>query len=321
LSPKFVKTSVRKSETLGEKLSKKRVSLGYEIKDIERTIRIRAKHVEFIEGGEWDKLPPDVYVRGFLRSYAQFLKLDPEKVISLYLKEKGLTENVKRATSKADLPRKKPQAHRVLITPQRLIIFSTALIAATFLGYIVWQIIILTAPPRLSLVSPSDNIKVTDDAVIVEGKTDAGSNVFVNDVPIGVSPDGYFKESVSLQDGVNLVKISAKNRMEKETELTRTIVAELPDLPAGPAASQLSMKITIGPGAASLLIKLDGKALSEKETLMLSGATQNLTANSSIVITASNGGNVRLELNGQDLGLMGKEGERVNNREYTLSSL
>lgn len=321
MSPKFVKTSVRKSESLGEKLSKKRVSLGYEVKDVERIIRIRAKHVEFIEASEWDKLPPDVYVRGFLRGYARFLKLDPEKVIALYLKEKGLTENVKRATTKTETTKKNLNAPKVIVTPKRLIFLSTAFLATVVISYIIWQIIILTAPPRLSLNTPNDNIKVADDAIIVEGKTDAGSNVFVNDVPIGVSPDGYFKESISLQDGVNLVKISAKNRMDKETEITRTIVADLPDIPVAAANSQLSMKITIGPEAAFLLIKVDGRALSDKETLMLKGSTQTLKADSSIVISASDGGDVQIELNGKDLGLLGEEGKRVNDQEYTINSL
>jgi hypothetical protein len=54
---------------------------------------------------------------------------------------------------------------------------------------------------------------------------------------------------------------------------------------------------------------------------MLAGATQTLTATSSIVITTSNGGNVRIELNGKDLGLMGKEGERISEQEYTINSL
>lgn len=321
MSPKFVKTAVRKSEALGEKLSKKRVSLGYEVRDVERSIRIRAKHVEFIENGEWDKLPPDVYVRGFLRSYARFLHLDPEKVVAIYLKEKGLTEHVKKATTKTELPQNKFQAPKIIITPKRLALVATGLLGVIFTAYIIWQITILTAPPRLSLTTPGDNIKVADDAVIVEGKTDAGSNVFVNDVPISVTPDGYFKESISLQDGVNLVKISAKNRLDKKTELLRTIVAELPTISAAPTENALTMKITVGPKAASLLIKIDGKALTDKETLMLSGATQTLKANSSIIISASNGGSVRVELNGKDLGLLGKEGARADNKEFNIDSL
>jgi cytoskeletal protein RodZ len=322
LSPKFVKTAVRKSEALGEKLSKKRVSLGFEIKDVERSIRIRAKHVEYIENGEWEKLPPDVYVRGFLRTYARFLRLDPEKVIILYLKEKGLTENVKKITTKTELPKSKFKTPKLIVTPKRLIILGTALVGAILITYIGWQITILTAPPKLNLSTPNDNIRVEDDAVIVEGKTDAGANVFVNDVPIGVSPDGYFKESVSLQEGVNLIKISAKNRLEKKTEVTRTIVAKLPTIsPVGATKDELAMKITIGPKAASLLIKLDGKALTEKETLMLSGATQTLRASNSITISTSNGGSVRVELNGEDLGLLGEDGERVDNKEFTRESI
>ena len=124
MSPKFVKTSVRKNESLGERLSKKRVSLGYEIKDVERTIRIRAKHVEYIENSDWEKLPPDVYVRGFLRSYAHFLKLDPDKVVGLYLKEKGLTENVKKLIDKTEVAKKKTKKPYVIITPKRLTLSS-----------------------------------------------------------------------------------------------------------------------------------------------------------------------------------------------------
>ena len=323
MTPKFVKTSVRKSENLGEKLSKKRVSLGYEIRDVERAIRIRSKHIEYIEAGDWAKLPPDVYVRGFLRSYARFLHLDPEKVILIYLKEKGLTENVKKVVSKKEEPPKqKFKAPKIIITPRRIAFLATGLVGFAILAYIGWQISILTAPPRLSLASPSDNVRVSDDTIIVEGKTDAGANVFINSVPIGVSPEGDFKESVSLQEGVNLIKIASENRLNKKTELTRTIVAELPTITETTTPAEgLTMKITIGPEADSLLIKVDGKLLSDKESLMLPGAIQTLKAESSIIISASDGGQVKITLNGKNLGLLGKAGQEVKNKEFTPDSL
>ncbi len=79
------------------------------------------------------------------------------------------------------------------------------------------------------------------------------------------------------------------------------------------------MKLTIGPEATTLLIKVDGKALSEKASLMLPGATQSLTAKESIEITASNAGSVKVELNGKNLGLLGKDGQEVKDRKFTGS--
>ncbi|MDD3480932.1 MAG: helix-turn-helix domain-containing protein [Patescibacteria group bacterium] len=324
MTPKFIKTSVRKSENLGEKLEKKRASLGYEIKDVERSIRIRAKHIEYIEAGEWEKLPPDVYVRGFLRSYATFLRLNPDKVILLYLKEKGLKSNVARATTvkETEPKKKKDKKPKVIITPKLIAIFSAILIGLSVLLYIGWQVSILAAPPKLEVATPSDNLKVTEDSVIIEGVTDSGANVYINNVPIGVSPEGGFKENVSLKEGVNLIKISAKNRLDKETEVTRTIVAELAEIANNEKSTPdtLSMEIEVGPDSSALYITADGKVVSGKDSVMLPGSTQKVNATKSIIVRASSPKNVRIILNGKDLGTLGT-GEKEIEKEFTQESI
>ena len=47
---------------------------------------MRIQVVEAIENEAWEALPPPVYVRGFLRSYAKILGLSQEAVIELYAK-------------------------------------------------------------------------------------------------------------------------------------------------------------------------------------------------------------------------------------------
>lgn len=323
MTPKFTKTSVRKNENLGEKLSKKRASLGYDIRDVERAIKVRAKHIEYIENSQWEKLPPDVYVRGFLKSYARFLRLNPDKVIILYLKEKGVEENVSKATKKDNTKIHKPKTPKVIITPKKLTIASFILIATLVIGYIGWQVSILAAPPKLEIKSPTDNVKITDDSVIVEGLTDAGADVFINNVPIGVTPEGSFKENVSLQEGVNLIKIKAINRLERETEVTRTIVADLAEIETNgdQKDNELTMKIKIGPGSTSLYVEVDGKAVStEEDNIMLAGSTQIIKAKKTITLNASNAGSVRIILNNKDLGTLGKSEKEVK-KTYTLEDI
>jgi cytoskeletal protein RodZ len=325
MTPKFIRTTIPERETLGEKLAKKRAALGYEIKEVERATRIRAKHLEYIEGEEWDRLPPDVYVRGFLRNYATFLKLDTAKVIRVYLKERGLKETVKKIGDPTPIPkkvtRKKPPV--IIITPKRLAVGSAVLGALVIVGYIGWQISILAAPPKLEIGSPKDNTKVAEQQIVVEGRTDAGADVTINDVPIGVDPEGTFKEKVSLQDGVNIVKVASKNKLGKTTQISRTVLAELKNITITekPVSTALDMKLDVGPNSASIYIVVDGKPISDKNAVMLPGSSQKIVGKEKIVLTVSDGGSVRVTLNGKDLGLLGANGEKVKDKEYNKGSI
>jgi cytoskeletal protein RodZ len=325
MTPKFIRTTIPERESLGEKLAKKRAALGYDIKEVERSTRIRAKHLEYLEAGEWDKLPPDVYVRGFLKNYATFLKLDPIKVTRVYLKERGLRDNVKKISVSEAAPTRvsKIKAPRIIVTPKRIAITSAILGALAIVGYIGWQISILAAPPSLEVRAPSDNIRVEDQQLVVEGKTDAGADVSINDVPIGIDPDGNFKEKISLQDGVNLIKVSAKNKLGKSTGITRTVLAKLKAIAADTTvkADSLEMKLDIGPNSASIYIEVDGKPISDKNAVMLPGSSQKISAKEKIVITASDGGSVRVTLNSKDLGLLGANGEKIKAKEFNKASV
>jgi cytoskeletal protein RodZ len=325
MTPKFIRTTVPEREALGEKLAKKRAALGYDIKEVERAIRVRAKHIEYIESGEWDKLPPDVYARGFLKNYATFLKLDPNKVLRVYGKERGIKENVKKIS--APTPQTKPvskiKAPKIIITPKRLAIGSAVLGALIIVSYIGWQLGILFTPPKLEVLTPGDNTKVADQQLTVEGKTDAGADVAINDVPIGVDPDGAFKEKVSLQDGRNVIKVTSKNKLGKTREITREVLAELKTITTDTTikSTDLEMKLDIGPNSTSIYIEVDGKAISESNALMLPGSSQKIIAKEKIVITTSDGGSVRVTLNGKDLGLIGASGEKIKAKEYNKGSI
>jgi cytoskeleton protein RodZ len=55
-----------------------------ELSEVESTTRIRLRYLRAIENEEWDVLPGEVYARGFIRTYATFLGLDGERLVSDY---------------------------------------------------------------------------------------------------------------------------------------------------------------------------------------------------------------------------------------------
>ncbi len=62
---------------LGEVLRLARERKGVDLYRAERDTKIRAKHLEALENGDYAELPGAVYTKGFLRNYAVYLGLDP----------------------------------------------------------------------------------------------------------------------------------------------------------------------------------------------------------------------------------------------------
>ena len=78
----------------GKTLRQIREKMGIDLKTISMETKINMRILEWIEEEAFDKLPPMVYLKGFLRAYAKSLDLDPQRLIEGYLR--FLAENKKR---------------------------------------------------------------------------------------------------------------------------------------------------------------------------------------------------------------------------------
>jgi len=61
---------------IGASLREARTRRGLSAADVQRAIRIRERYLTALEEEKWDLLPGEVYAKGFLRTYAEFLGLD-----------------------------------------------------------------------------------------------------------------------------------------------------------------------------------------------------------------------------------------------------
>ena len=66
---------------LGEQFRAAREARGLSLSDVAEQIRIRSVYLGEIEAENWGAIGAPVYVRGFLRTYARFLGLDPEEAV------------------------------------------------------------------------------------------------------------------------------------------------------------------------------------------------------------------------------------------------
>lgn len=69
------------SGEVGATLREARAARGVELEEIERVTKIRARYLSALEAERWDVLPGRAYARGFLRTYAEFLEVDPSPLV------------------------------------------------------------------------------------------------------------------------------------------------------------------------------------------------------------------------------------------------
>lgn len=69
---------------IGNTLREARLRRGLDILDCEAETKIRAKYLRAMEDEHFDLMPSPTYVRGFLRTYADFLDLDGRLVLDEY---------------------------------------------------------------------------------------------------------------------------------------------------------------------------------------------------------------------------------------------
>jgi hypothetical protein len=69
---------------LGNSLREARVRQGLEYPQVELATKIRAKYIRAMEDEAFEILPSETYVKGFLRSYAEYLGLDGQLYVDEY---------------------------------------------------------------------------------------------------------------------------------------------------------------------------------------------------------------------------------------------
>lgn len=83
-------TAADRRTGVGGLLRASRLRCGEELDVIAEVLRIRRRHLQAIEDGEFDQLPGTTYAVGFIRAYADYLGLDAEEVVRRFKEEQTI---------------------------------------------------------------------------------------------------------------------------------------------------------------------------------------------------------------------------------------
>jgi cytoskeletal protein RodZ len=71
-------------ESVGQYLKRHREARRMSLEEVARATRVPMASMERIEAGQFDELPGEVFVRGFLKSYARAVEVPSDEVLARY---------------------------------------------------------------------------------------------------------------------------------------------------------------------------------------------------------------------------------------------
>ncbi len=303
-------------QSAGELLRAKRVSLKLSLRQVEVDTKIRGKFLTKLEAGDYSELPNDIYTKGFVAKYAEYLGLDVAVLVNDYLRERG---GFIETTNQGSI--KPVKGRRVVLTPRLLVLGTFMGVLLLILGYLGLQFMALAAAPQLTLTTPTSDQAIDGSLVDVNGHASSGADVYVNESPLLTDGNGNFSGQLALQQGVNTITVSAKNKLGKTTSITRNILVRtsVTDLVPTAAFDGVAVGVQIKDSATALTITADGKEVFRGT--MLAGTSQLFKATAIITITTSNAGATHLVVTNavvaaKDLGTIGSNGESKRNLEF-----
>lgn len=321
--------------TLGEKLRKLRSEKRIPLSEVSRLTRIQTAYLESLEEGRYDQLPADVYIKGFLRSYADFLGVDERILIRLYEKEKGIKKNLEKSKNPVD-PKAKIEPINIssfVFTPKKIVATAALVIVMAGFFYLYKEIGSFASTPLLVIMSPQADSEVDGNSTFIEGATDKDAKLFVNDQPILVNDDGKFRELITLQSGVNVINVKSVNKFGKESQESLNIRSKYEEKVAGEMTAsndqdtsdsdengagvpqEIQIELRVDPGPVWLQVEADDNLVFSGT--MLSGATQSFHGKEKISINSGKANCTYVKFNGKDIGALSQDPGAVRGVTFT----
>ncbi len=294
-----------KLETLPEYLKEIRQVLKMPIKDVANEIGISAKILENLESGIYDALPSEVYVKGILNRLAALYGVDKQPLLRQFEIERSIHKHIQqkdilKTTSNSGFFK------GLIITPKIISIFAVIAFAGVTIVYIIWQVFSIGKEPFLVIYNPVDLTVIEKSAVELIGKTDPGASVDINGETVFVDKDGNFSVNLSLSSGSKVIIITARNRFDRSTVKTITVIGANQGQDFKQNKVVLDLQFT---DEVTVNYKIDGNEAIVSD--FSAEQTLKLEATKIILISTSNAGAIRAKLNNRDIGFLGRQGEKL----------
>ncbi len=229
MSAKFKTTKVNTNTTVGECFKRRREENSVSLKDVSEKLKIKKSYLRDLEENNYDQLPPDVYVKGFIRAYAALVGFNAEKMVELFNKERIVNNKIINKNNPKEKNHKYSKfsiSEYLTVTP-KLITILISLLILSVVGYYLWhQVSSFSSTPYLIVSSPIADQISKEPEIVIAGQIEKDATLKINGKGVYVDYEGYFQEAIILRPGNNVLVVEATNSFGKTASETRNIIYE-----------------------------------------------------------------------------------------------
>ncbi len=266
--------------SFGEYLKKEREARSISLEEVSEATKIRRVFLEAIEDGDTDKLPANVFIKGFLRSYAKYLEVDSAEVLAAY---RTYMDNMTNSDQGDAAPHKK----KVLCHP----------------------ILVIAPVAVILLISLMIYFNSSKKDGVESCVAPISSELIEAQEPPGIESVGRALPSVELDKGF---PVAAENS-EEEPSATASEVSEGEAASAEEDIFQIEEKKTLLAKASEmtwLRIQIDDKP--PIEMTLKPGDSHAWTGLNGFKLDVGNAGGINLFYNGKEINRLGDTGQVVS---------
>src|SRR5919107_2569788 len=277
---------------IGRFLEQKRKEQGLSLEEVEQATKIRKRYLTGLERDNYSILPDAVYARGFLKTYANYLGLDGE-AFALELKS---TRKPRRERGIDYKSRPETDLQQPLMSPSGL--------SGTRKRKVSTSAIVTLLVALLALAAVIGALYFVGRGVQASNEGDPSSGAPPRQEQQKVSAKERAPEAGQAEKAAATGEGSPGDRRPTGGERS-----------APPGTLQVSVNVRERPSW--ILIRADGSVAYEQ--VARPGFSELFEAERQLYIKSGDAGAVSVEINGQDVGALGRTGEVVA-RNYTLKN-
>ncbi|MGB3634331.1 MAG: helix-turn-helix domain-containing protein [Rubrobacteraceae bacterium] len=311
---------------IGLTLQQARQERGLSYEDAERDTKIRVRYLEAMERNDYEALPGVVYAQGFLKTYANYLDLDGERLAQEFKDRQStspLSQDSNVRSVRAERRQDRPGAARFRRRHNRLspLVIIGAVLTLVLLVIVVGVLYFVglqasrstegaqsSEPQRAENAGASEQGNASQNS---EGGSSGGES------GAGAGEDGTAQEQPSPQEtekpdaGGAGEEAAAEPSPSPEPAQSEAAASE------PPPPESLTMEVRVEGNISWLNIEADGNVVFVE--VAESGFVQTFEAEESITVWSGNAGAVFLSVNGQDYGQFGESGQ-TKIQEFNLKT-
>ncbi|MFN0071708.1 MAG: RodZ domain-containing protein [Chloroflexota bacterium] len=259
---------------LGERFRQARLDRHLTLQDAQRETRIHRRFLEALENDDLSILPAPVYARGFIRTYSEYLGIEAEPMVALYLVLRGQDEplSIQSATTRINNP--KPFS-------MRLLGIGTGVVLLLLLFGYLWS----------QYNSFVESVRQAEATATPRGAPGAVASPFATPVVVG--------------SGIGTNGVASPAPLGSPVSNTSTLTPVAAPTPV--RGIQVEVRIT---ERSWLAVWVDGQAVLAEESRP--GFTRTFAADQSVRMRVGNAVGVVVTVNGNTQGALGARGQAID---------